>query len=79
LHFEVDDGLVGLDTAESLTRLHAVTNLFVPLGDVTLRFKYDEIRMLTFSIVGDRLGISSLMWSGSEPNILIVVPETRGL
>jgi hypothetical protein len=79
LHLEINDSFVGLDSAESLTGLNAVADLFVPLSDVTLRKREKTGVLLTFSMVGDRLGISSLMWSGSELNILIVVPETRGL
>ena len=55
LHFVVYGGFVSLNAAENIARLNFVAYFFVPGLDVPLKYNVD----LTFSIVGDKLGISS--------------------
>ena len=37
LHFKVDDSLVSLDGSQDITRANLISNLFMPLRDISLK------------------------------------------
>jgi len=59
LHFEIDYGFISLNAAKYIAWLDFIANFFIPLFDVALLL-LNQLR-LTFSIVGDKFGISSLI------------------
>lgn len=60
LHLEIDGRLISLDTSKNNAWLDFIADLQVPLLNVSLEAVTRCRRKLTFSMVGDRLGISSL-------------------
>lgn len=67
LHFEINGGLICLDGTQYVSRSNLVSDLNMPFANITL--KNYEVK-LTFSMVGERLGISNLIWSGNDEKAL---------
>jgi len=68
LHLKVNDSLICFNGGKSIAWLNLISDLLVPLLDITLLYKervnadeyviWHELFRLTFSMVGDKLGIS---------------------
>ena len=65
LHLKINHGFISLDSSQDITWGNLVSHLFIPFLDVTLKMTHESSNIvLTFSIVGERFGISRVMWSG---------------
>lgn len=70
LDFKIYSCLICLNTTDNVSGWNLVSYFDMPFTNISLKNEYLK---LTFSMVGERLGISKGIWSGSDEKVLFAI------